>query len=346
MKRKTPALVATAGLALLLPALTACVSTSGGSAGKVQLSLVAYSTPQPAYEKIIAAFQATPAGKNITFTQSYGASGDQSRAVDSGLRADIVEFSLETDMTRLVKDGIVDATWNQNEYKGLLTRSVVVIATRKGNPKGLSNWDDLTKPGVQVITPNPFTSGSARWNILAGYGAESDKGADQAKGVAYLQALFKNVVVQDDSGRKATQTFTSGKGDALLSYENEAIFAQHNGQALDYTIPPATILIENPVAVTRNSAHPAEAKAFLDFLYSPTAQKIFVDNGYRPVVAGIPGADQFPTPPQLFTINDLGGWTTVTSTFFDTNTGIVTQIEKSNGVSIVKPTATATATAG
>src|SRR5262249_40207576 len=137
MRRKTTALAATAGLALLLPALTACVSTSGDSAGKVQLSLVAYSTPQPAYEKIIAAFQATPAGKNVTFTQSYGASGDQSRAVESGLRADIVEFSLETDMTRLVKDGIVDATWNQNQYEGLLTRSVVVIATRKGNPKGL-----------------------------------------------------------------------------------------------------------------------------------------------------------------------------------------------------------------
>jgi sulfate/thiosulfate transport system substrate-binding protein len=340
MRRRTTALAAVAGLALTLPALAACVSTSGGGAGTVELSLVAYSTPQPAYEKIIAAFQATPAGKNVTFTQSYGASGDQSRAVESGLRADIVAFSLETDMTRLVKDGIVAGDWNADPYQGLVTLSVVVIATRKGNPKHIANWDDLVKPGVQVITPNPFTSGSARWNILAGYGAESNLDKDRARGVTFLQALFKNVVVQDDSGRKATQTFTGGKGDALLSYENEAIFAQQNGQRIDYTIPPATILIQNPVAVTRDSAHPAQAKAFLDFLHTPTAQKIFVDNGYRPVLDGIPGADAFPTPPQLFTINDLGGWTKVTKDFFDTGTGIVARIEKSNGVSIVKPTPT------
>lgn len=332
-------MAAAAGLALLLPVMTACVSTSGDSAGKVVLSLVAYSTPQPAYEEIIAAFQATPTGKNVIFTQSYGASGDQSRAVESGLTADVVAFSLETDMTRLVKDGIVASDWNADRYKGLVTTSVVVIATRKGNPKGLSGWDDLVKPGVQVITPNPFTSGSARWNILAAYGAESDKDTDRGEGVTYLQALFANVVVQDDSGRKATQTFTSGKGDALLSYENEAIFAQRNGQAIDYTVPPATILIESPIAVTRNSAHPAEARAFLDFLRTPTAQKIFVDNGYRPVVDGIAGADRFPMPPRLFTIEDLGGWARVTKDFFDASSGIVAVIEKSHGVSIVKPTA-------
>ncbi|MEP6462066.1 MAG: extracellular solute-binding protein, partial [Frankiaceae bacterium] len=226
-------------------------SDSAGSSGKkVQLSLVSYSTPQAAFQKIIKDFQATEVGKGITFSQSYGASGDQSRAVVSGLKADVVEFSLEPDMTRLVKDGKVAADWNSNAHKGMVTDSVVVIATKKGNPKGLKTWADLTKPGIQVITPNPFTSGGARWNVMAGYGAESAKGANKAAGVAYLNALFKNVPVQDDSARKSLGTFTNGKGDALLAYENEAIFAQQNGQNLDYVVPDSTILIENPVAVT------------------------------------------------------------------------------------------------
>ena len=154
--------------------------------------------------------------------------------------------------------------------------------------------DQAEATGVEVITPNPFTSGGARWNVLAGYGAMSDRNTDRAAGTTYLSALFHNVPVQDDSARKALQTFTGGKGDAILSYENEAIFAQQNKQAIDYVVPDSTILIENPVAVTRNSAHPTEAKAFLTFLHSPQAQKIFADNGYRPVISGVPGADKFP----------------------------------------------------
>jgi len=167
-------------------ALAACGSgggAGGGSGAKVQLSLVAYSTPQGAYTKLIKAFQSTPAGRNITFTQSYGASGDQSRAVAAGLKADIVNFSLEPDMTRLVKANLVDSTWNAGQYKGMVTNSVVVIGTRKGNPKGLKDWADLTRSGIEVITPNPFTSGGARWNILAAYGAESAKGTDEQGGV-------------------------------------------------------------------------------------------------------------------------------------------------------------------
>ena len=177
----------------------------------------------------------------------------------------------------------------------MVTDSVVVIATRKGNPKHLRTWDDLLGDGIQVITPNPFTSGGARWNVLAAYGAKSDKGADKAAGVAYLRELFPHVAVQDNSARASLQTFVNGKGDAMLAYENDAIFAQHNGQALDYTVPDDTILIENPVAVTRNSEHPTEAKAFLDFLLTPTAQKIFAENGYRPIVQGV-GGPGFPTP--------------------------------------------------
>jgi sulfate transport system substrate-binding protein len=332
------ALAAAAALVIGLPALAACGSDSkaDGGGSKVELSLVAYSTPQEAYAAIIKAFQATPAGKNITFKQSFGASGDQSRAVESGLKADIVAFSLETDVTRLVKAGLVDASWNTDATKGIVTDSVAVIGTRKGNPKNIKTWEDLAKPGIQVITPNPFTSGGARWNVLGAYGAVSKKGTDKAAGTAYLKSLFKNVPVQDDSGRKSLQTFTGGKGDAIITYENEALFAQSHGQSIDYTVPDSTILIENPVAVTKNSAHPAEAKAFLDFLHSAAAQKIYVDNGYRPTLDGVPGADKFPKPAGLFTIADLGGWTAVTKEFFDPAGSVLADIEKSNGVSIVK----------
>jgi sulfate/thiosulfate-binding protein len=327
VQRKTRAFAAVAALSLLASGLTAC----GGSSGGVTLHLVAYSTPQAAYQKIIKAFQATPDGKNVKFTQSYGASGDQSRAVQSGLKADIVAFSLEPDITRLVTAKLVAEDWNSDGYKGMVTDSVVVIATRKGNPKGIKTWDDLTRSGVQVITPNPFTSGGARWNVLAAYGAASNKGADRAAGIAYLQALFPHVPVQDNSARASLQTFTGGKGDAMIAYENDSIFAQRNGQALDYSVPDATILIENPVAVTKDSEHPTQAKAFLSFLHSAAAQKIFAENGYRPVVKDV-GGPSFPTPAQLFTIKDLGGWSKVSKDFFDPNSGVMAGIEQKLGV--------------
>jgi sulfate/thiosulfate transport system substrate-binding protein len=316
---------------------------SGGSGPKVNLSLVAYSTPQAAYKKIIAAFQKTPEGKNISFTESYGASGDQSRAVVAGLPADIVEFSLAPDMDRLVKANLVDANWKQGQYgansnptaaqyKGMVTDSVVVIATRKGNPKHISDWPDLIKGKNEVITPNPFTSGGARWNVMAAYGGTLAGGASEAQATAYLKSLFKDhVPVQDDSARKSLQTFIGGKGDALLSYENDAIFAQQNNQSLDYTVPNDTILIENPVAITKDSKHPAEAAAFLKFLYGDTAQKIFSDNGYRPVVAA-DATRQFPKPSGLFTIDKFGGWKAVTDKFFDPDTGVLASIEEGLGV--------------
>jgi sulfate/thiosulfate transport system substrate-binding protein len=345
VKLKIRAFTAVASLVLAGPVLAACAGTasssSGGSGGAVTLSLVAYSTPQAAYQKLIAAFQKTDAGKNVKFTQSYGASGDQSRAVAAGLKADLVALSLEPDVTRLVTAGLVDPGWNSDQYKGMITDSVAVIGTRKGNPKGLKTWDDLIKPGVQVLTPNPFTSGGAKWNILAGYGAKSDKGADAAAGATYLQALFNNVPVQDSSGRASLQTFTGGKGDAFISYENEAIFAQQNGQEIDYTVPDATILIENPIAVTKNSSHPAEAKAFLDFLHTADGQKIYAENGYRPVVPGV-GGPTFPDPPQLFTIGDLGGWSKVNKELFDPSKSVMASIEQSLGISTsAKPSTSA-----
>jgi sulfate/thiosulfate transport system substrate-binding protein len=337
VRRRFKAVAAIAGLVLVGSALAACSSSSSsGATPSVTLSLVAYSTPQVAYGQIIKAFQATAAGKNVKFTQSYGASGDQSRAVAAGQKADIVAFSAAPDVTRLVTAGLVASTWDSDQYKGMITDSVVVIATRKGNPKNITTWDDLIKPGVSVISPNPISSGGARWNVMAAYGDESNKGTDEAAGVAYLNKLFPQIAVQDTSARASLQTFLSGKGDAMIAYENDAIFAQLNHQALDYTIPDNTILIENPVAVTSNSAHPTQAKAFLDFLHSPTAQKIYDANGYRPIVPGT-YSRTFPTPSGLFTIDQLGGWTTVTKTFFDPTAGIVTKIEVANGVPITAP---------
>jgi sulfate/thiosulfate-binding protein len=302
----------------------------------VREPLVAYSTPQEAYGQIIEAFQRTPAGKDVTFTQSYGASGDQSRAVAAGLEADIVAFSLEPDLTRLVKQRLVADDWNKAPGDGMVTDSVVVIGTRKGNPKKLTDWADLTKPGVEVLTPNPFTSGGARWNVLAAYGANSGGGARHAAGVAYLHSLFDHVPVQDDSARKSLQTFTGGKGDAILAYENEAVFAKQKGQALDYTIPASTLLIENPAAVTANSRHPEEARAFLAFLHGPVAQKIFASNGYRPTAADVPGARRFPTPSGIFTIADLGGWDSATARFFDPENSVMADVERRLGVATGK----------
>jgi sulfate transport system substrate-binding protein len=330
--RRTTPVVLIGAAALLAAACGSSTSAASGSNG-TQLSLVAYSTPQAAYTQLIKAFQATPAGKGVTFKQSYGASGDQSRAVASGLRADVVAFALEPDITRLVKANLVDAGWNTGPTQGMVTDSVVVIGTRKGNPKNIRTWDDLVKPGVEVLTPNPFTSGGARWNVMAAYGAQSAKGAQDAKGVAYLSSLFHHVPVQDDSARKSLQTFTQGKGDAFLSYENEAIFAQKNRQAIDYTIPDSTVLIENPIAVTKASEQPAKAKAFVDFLLTPAAQKIFADNGYRPVVDGV---REFPKPAGLFTIKDLGGWPSVTTKFFDPQKGALVGVERELGVSVKK----------
>lgn len=331
--RPRSALLTAAAAAIALTA-TACGSGSGGG-DKTTLSLVAYSTPQAAYEKIIAAFQDTPAGKDIDFKQSYGASGDQSRAVESGQDADIVAFSLQPDITRLVKDGIVASNWNADKYKGMVTDSVVSLVVRKGNPKHIEDWADLAKSGTKVITPNPFSSGSAQWNIMGAYGSVLKSGGTPEEANAFLTKVLKNTVVQDESGRKALQTFTGGAGDVLISYENEAIFAQQNHQQVDYVIPDRTLLIENPVAVTKNSKHAAEAKKFLNFLYSDTAQKIFAENGYRPVTK-VKIEQKFKKPSGLFTIQYFGGWPTVTKKYFDPDGGIVAKIEKNLGVSVDK----------
>jgi len=304
--------------------------TAGASQRSVSLALVAYSTPKEAYKQIIPAFQATPAGKGVSFTQSYGASGDQARAVTNGLPADIVELSLEPDMTDLVKAGIVSKGWNRGPYHGFVTDSIVSFVVRNGNPKKIHNWKDLAKPGVSVITPNPFTSGGARWNVMAAYGAQLKEGKTPAQARAYLLKLFKNVAVQDKSARDALNTFLGGKGDVLITYENEAILARHQGQGLYYIDPPDTILIQNPVAIT-NGKNQAAARAFLRFLYTPQAQTLFAQTGYRPVVKSVAAKFKYPSRSGLFDINYLGGWGKVEKQFFDPKSGVMAKIEQQVG---------------
>jgi sulfate/thiosulfate-binding protein len=334
---RAPLLAALVALAALLVA-SGCGGTSSGSSGGGdgsggKLTLVAYSTPEEAYKELIPAFTKTPEGKGVSFSQSYAASGEQSRAVEGGLPADVVEFSLEPDITRLVDAGLVDKDWNQNKYKGMVTNSTVVFMVRKGNPKHIKTWDDLVTGDVEVLEPNPFTSGGAKWNIMAAYGAQLEQGKSPQEAQQYLAELFKNVPVLDKSARESLQTFSSGKGDVLLGYENEAILAQQKGEDLDYIVPDQTLLIENPVAVVNEAKDAKLAKSFVDFLYTPKAQELFVSKGYRPVVEGTAGADKFPKPADLFDITKFGGWDKVNADFFDPEKGIVAKIFQNQGKS-------------
>ena len=312
---------------------------SGGGDAETTLSLVAYSTPEVVYDEVIPDFQKTSDGEGIGFKTSFGASGDQSRAVEAGLKADVVTFSTEPDMTRLVDAGIVDAGWKETPHEGLVTTSVVSFVVRKGNPKGIETWDDLLKPGVTVLTPNPFTSGAAKWNLLAAYGAASDGGEDPQAGLDYVRELISDhVPVQDKSGREALQNFVNGDADVLLSYEYEATTAQKKGEDVDYVIPDDTIEIEIDIAVTADA--PPAAEAFLDYVLSEPAQERFVGWGYRPVneevLAAAKADGRFPDPPGLFTIDDLGGWDKVNDEMFDPEKGSVAKIEEDAGVSTAK----------
>jgi sulfate transport system substrate-binding protein len=314
-------------------------ATTGGADAAVNLSLVGFAVPKAANNAIQAAFAETPEGKGVTWTESYGASGDQSRAVVAGLEADYVHFSLEGDVTRLVKEGLVAPDWNAGPTKGMVSDSVVVIVVRSGNPKHITGWDDLVADGIGIVTPNPGSSGSARWNVLAAYGHVLANGGTEDEAKAYLTSFFENTVALPGSGRDATTAFLSGTGDVLISYENEAILARQQGEDLDYIVPDETLLIENPGAVLID-ADP-KATAWLDFVLSPAGQTEFVKKGFRPVIDGVDGitvegandpADPFPTPAKLFTVGDLfGGWAAANDTYFDEDTGLVTVIQQETG---------------
>jgi sulfate/thiosulfate transport system substrate-binding protein len=320
-------------IALLGGALLAG-SAAGASKGTT-VSLVAYSTPKDAYGKIISAFEDTTAGKGVSFNQSYGASGDQARAVAAGLEADVVNLSLDPDVDYLVRKGLVPKNWKANPHRGIVNDSIVVFVVRDGNPKHLKGWGDLIKPGVKVITPNPFTSGGARWNVMAAYGALRRQGKSDRQAIQYLYKLFRHVSVQPASAREALQVFAQGQGDVLLTYENDAIYAEKKGVHTQYQIPKATLLIETPVALTKTGLQKPAAKAFYKYLWSATAQKAFADQGYRPVLKSVAKRYHFVRPPGLFTIGSaklgLSGWTKVNHRFFDPNTGVMAKIERSLG---------------
>jgi len=320
-----------AGVLALALAVTAAACGDDDSSGSGGLSLIAYSTPQEAYEEIIPAFRKTDDGKGVSVKQSYGASGDQERAVEAGLKADVVALSLAPDVDKLVEAKKVAKDWNKDKYDGFVTNSVVVLATRKGNPKNIKTWGDLLKDGVEVITPNPFTSGGARWNVMAAYGAQLELGRSEQEARQYLQQLFDNVPVQDKSAREALQTFVGGKGDVLLAYENEAITAQQKGEEVDYVIPDQTILIQNPIAVTSDSRNPEAAKAFVEFARGDEAQGVFAEKGYRSVRQNLVDKSKYPTPKNLFEITKFGGWFKVNDEFFDPEKGVMADINRDQG---------------
>jgi sulfate/thiosulfate-binding protein len=323
-------------LVTVLAALAAA-STAAGQTGRsndTTLSLVAYSIPTSVFPKLISAYQATAAGNGVKFTTSFAASEVQSKAVAAGLPADVVNFSISTDVDRLVSAGLVDKTWDTNAYHGIVSKSVVVFVLRNGNPKHIRTWDDLVKSGVDVVFPNPFSSGGARWDVMAAYGSQLREGKTPKQARAYLKQLFQHNVSQDTSGRNALNTFLSGKGDVLLDYESDAKLAQSQGRPVYYLIPKATLQIETPLAVT-NGSNKAAAQKFASWLYTPAAQTIWAENGFRPSVLSVfrQYTKQFPPRPQLFKIGYVGGWNKVNTQFFDPTNGIIAKIEQSLGVS-------------
>jgi sulfate/thiosulfate transport system substrate-binding protein len=320
-------------------ALTACSGASGGATGGDRLSLVGFSVLEAANVPVFEEFEGTSEGEGVTFQTSYGASGDQSRAVEGGLDADVVHLSLEPDMQRLVDAGLVADDWKDNETKGIVTSSVVSFVVREGNPEDIQGWDDLVKPGVEIITPNPASSGSAKWNMLAAWAHVTGAGGSDAEAEQYFTKLLQNTIALPASARDATTAFSEGNGDVLISYENEAILARQNGEPFDYVVPDDTLLIENPAAVVEGSAD--SAQGFLDFLTSPEAQADYALSGFRPVVDGVElpevegandPADPFPTPGTLYTVDDdFGGWDEANTKFFDEAEGIIPKLQAKTG---------------
>jgi sulfate/thiosulfate transport system substrate-binding protein len=309
-------------------------SSGSSSSGGAKLDVVGYSTPESVYaESLEPAFEKTAAGKGDSFSNSFGASGDQSRAVVAGQPAAVVHFSQAGDMERLVEEGeIVSKNWDKQPYGGIATDSVVVLVVRKGNPQGIKSFDDLQTKDVGIVTPNPFSSGSARWNIMAVYGAALNEGKSPDQALEAVKTVLEKTKAQPGSARDALAAFTQGEGDVLISYENEAIKAEKEGEDVEYVIPPSTLQIETPIAVTEKAPEPA-AEDFLKFLWSDAGQEIWAENGYRPVNPKLVDPVQFPTPKELFKISQFGGWGKVNGDFFDEETGSVAKIEGELGVS-------------
>jgi len=331
MQRKRFAWISVAVAAFATTVAGAAMAASTSSKD-VTLNLVAYSTPRPVLTKLIDEFRKTPQGSGVTIRASYGPSSAQGQAVANGLPADGVILNTGNDINNLVDKGLINRNWDKQSYNGVVWNSVVVFGLRDGNPKKIKGWNDLLKPGVQVVTVNPFTGGIAKWNILSAYVAQRRLGKTDKQAIAYLTKFYKNnVVSQDSSGSNATNTFLSGKGDVLLTFESEAI----NGR-IPYVIPRQTMLIDVYIAGLQNSQHKDEWNAFSRFLKTYPAQKILAENGYRPVnkQALTEAGNKFPVRPGQTTITNklLGGWRVVDKKWFDPNKSIMQQIEQSLGV--------------
>jgi sulfate transport system substrate-binding protein len=324
-------IIALAVTAAVVPVVLAgCGSSSSSSSKKV--SVVGFSVLKTANTPVIADFQKTSAGKGVTFTQSYGASGDQSRAVIGGLPADEVHLSLQPDVDNIVKAGLIDSSWDQTPTKGMLTDSEVVFIVRKGNPLGIKGWDDLTKPGVKLVTPNPASSGGAKWDLLAAWAHGEGTSGSNAQGQAFVTKMLSHAVALPDSASDALASFLGGNGNVLLAYESDAIAARAAGDDIDYVVPSDTLLIQNPVALTKTAS--SAAKAFLKFQLSTAGQTDYAKSGFRPVISGVsvdvPGANDpsnpYPAVPTQYTIDKtFGGWDKANA-YFDDSTGAITKI--------------------
>jgi sulfate transport system substrate-binding protein len=321
-------------------AVSACGGESAADKDAKKIDVVGFSVLKSANEPVFDAFKKTSDGKGVTFAPSYGASGDQSRAVEAGQKADYVHFSLASDVTRLVDAGLVADDWNTGPTKGIITSSVVVFVVRKGNPDNIQTWEDLVKPGVDVITPHPGSSGSARWNILAAWGHVLAEGGSEKDAEAYTKKLIDHTIKLPGSARDATSAFIDqNQGDVLLSYENEAILAKQAGADIDYVIPPQTLLIENAGALTKDASD--VAKKFFSFLFTEEAQTAYAKTGFRPVgvdvQTDVEGANDpsnpFPAPSEkLLTIDgDFGGWGEAKDKYFDEENGIIIKLLNAAG---------------
>lgn len=307
----------------------AATPAAPAEAPKRKLTLAAYTTPREAFGKaILPAFKKhwkEKTGQDVSFEESYQGSGAQARAVKEGFAADVVSLSLDPDVQVLEDAGLVNASWRQGATKGIVTRSLAVIAVRPGNPKGIKDWNDLARKDIEVLTPNVRTSGGAMWNVLAIWGAgfrgfAGVKAQDKSGAEALLSGILGRVSVMDKGGRESIVNFEKGVGDAAITYENEVLLAKQEGQAMDYVIPPSTIQIENPIAVVdsyaKKNGNEDIAKDFVEFCLGAEAQKAYAQYGFRPVdVSALPA--NLPTPQDVFSIQDLGGWASVKAEIFE-----------------------------
>lgn len=300
--------------------------TTAGSED-IELTLVSYAVTKAAYEKIIPQFTQKwkqEHNQNVTFNQSYGGSGSQTRAVIDGLEADVVALALALDTEKIEEAGLIEPGWEtEAPNESIVHKSVGAIVTREGNPKGIKTWSDLARDDVKVITANPKTSGGARWNFLALWGSATKNGGNEQKAFDFTNKVYKNVPVLPRDAREASDVFfKQGQGDALINYENEVLLAAQNGQKLPYVVPEVNISIDNPIAVVDKNVDQHRtrevAEAFVEYLFTPEAQREFAKVGFRPVDETVTKefAKQYPTVKSLFTVKDLGGWDTVQKQFF------------------------------